>query len=71
MANASYRNKVLRKAQADRIKELLNKTDGLTDRQVDMVATAIMSMSDSAISSTVTQLEENPLSIMNEIVIPG
>lgn len=61
----------IKRRQIDKLKTALDKAGDLTPRQIDMVATAAMSMPDAAVQDLVGKVERDPKSILNEVKIPG
>lgn len=64
-------NKSRKMKQARRAKALLEKTEKLTPRQVDMVLIAIGSMPDPIADAVIDEMEKDPASIMKSIRIPA
>lgn len=66
------RNKVnTKRLQAARAKALLGKVDDLSEKQVGMVVTAIMSMPAPEAAATLEEMEKEPASIMKRVRIPA
>lgn len=63
MASQKSRKKVW----AEKIKSLLDATEELSQRQVDMVVAAAMTMTDAAIETIIAQLEADPEGILKDI----
>ena len=64
-------NKSRKKKQARRARTLLEKTEALTPRQVDMALVAIGSMPDHVAEAVIDEMEKDPAAIMNSIRIPA
>ena len=60
----------IKRLQAAKAKALLRKVEGMTEKQKDMVVTAIMSMPFAVADATLEAMEKDPGSIVKDIRIP-
>lgn len=57
--------------QASKVREILEKGGDLTQRQIDMVIVAIMSMPAPAADSVIKDIKDDPANIMKIIRMPA
>ncbi len=57
--------------QASKVREILEKGGDLTQRQIDMVIVAIMSMPAPAADSVIKDIKDDPANIMKIIKMPA
>jgi hypothetical protein len=57
--------------QASKVREILEKGGDLTQRQIDMVIVAIMSMPAPAADSVIKDIKDDPANIMKIIKVPA